>query len=486
VKVFTTHSLETGYGRLVEITQGWIPGLAPFIRPGAVLFYIRTVIGLEAGLFLIACLAGMGIFVVWGYRSRFRFSEGRRLQILPFLAIVPLLLVWQWSGISRHGHHWYSFIFFPLLPLWIAVSMEAVASRLPPACYRPFQGLVLASVILLAPNSVMFDRSAFFILDDVVKDVREVKQELGYSKERYQKDVFFLDRLRNEGPGHTDPPFEFPSWGIYTDYLYGAVTNDIPSRESDPDRCTLVAHKPMVDFYSLDYYLKNIRAHFGIDLTRIHGENRLVFFEYQRPGRGNCFHNTGNAWVINEKMGLTMAKIPAHSQSILLKNEKQVDSSGRWIKQDFEFAVFDRKSSLPMVIRLSFQRNQEEIGWRATLESSQLMGHLNTMTAYAGLYRPWPRLWLEDVHLVLQGGDFNEILRFSDGEIGRFMLTPLTSVPGALTRNPDGKNLSLSFKYKTVVSGSYEESGADIQYLAKNRDKVQSWNTTQVLYEGLL
>lgn len=368
----------------------------------------------------------------------------------------------------------------------MAVSLDVIASWIRPVLRRPFQGVVLASVVFLIPNTIMFDKTAFFITDDIVRDVREVKQELGFSPERYRQDVFFVDRLRYGGPQKTDLPFQVPPWGLYTDYLYRTVTADLPSKESDPERCYLVAHKPMVDFYSRDYYLEQIETLFGIRSVQSHEADRLVFFGYSRPKHGNCFHNTGNAWVINEKMGLTMAKIPAHSQSILLKNEKQVDSSGRWIKQDFEFAVFDRKSSLPMVIRLSFQRNQEEIGWRATLESSQLMGHLNTMTAYAGLYRPWPRLWLEDVHLVLQGGDFNEILRFSDGEIGRFMLTPLTSVPGALTRNPDGKNLSLSFKYKTVVSGSYEESGADIQYLAKNRDKVQSWNTTQVLYEGLL
>lgn len=487
-KIFSSHSFGTAYERLTEIIHTFIPSLTTPINPQMLLFYIRGVIGTEVWFFLTACLVGTGMFVAWGCKSRFQFSDTERRRILPFLAILPILLVWQWGGVSRHGHHWYSFIFFPLLPLWIGVSLDAIASWIRPPVRRLFQGFVLASIVLLAPNSLMFPKSIFpYLLDDVVKDVREVKQELGFSLERYRKDVFYVDRpADDENPKNTDPPFERLPWGVYTDYLYDAVTPDMPSNEEDSEQCYLVAHRSNVDFYSLGYYLENIETHFGIRPTRIRQSDRLVFFEYSRPKDGNCFHNTINAWVANERMGLTIAKVPSNAQSTVVKDEKETDPSGQWVKRDIEFAIFDRRSLLPMVIRLSFQRNQGGILWQATLDSAQLMGHLNTMNAYSGLYRPWPKLWLEDVRLVLEADGLSETLRFASGEIGKFMFTPLTSVPTYLSQSLDGKNLELSLKYKTVVSGRYEGGGSDIQQLARHEDDIQSWDVTQVLYGGTL
>lgn len=485
VKIFAGYQPQTAYERAREIANVISPSLAEHISPRIVSLYVFAKFGVEFLAFVAACLVGVWMFLVWGQRLRFRFADETRRLILPFLAVFPILVTWQLSGISRHAHHWYSYVLFPLVPLWIGVSLDVLAKLVRPQYRRLAEGGILAAVMILGPNAMMFDKTVFYLLDDIVRDLREVKQELGLSLDSYRNDVFFVDRLSGGNPGRTDPPFQFPPWGLYTDYLYSTVTAERATTQAASSQCYLIAHKPMVNFYSRDYYERHIETLFGVRPTKIQEWDRLVVFQYSRPTLGNCFHNTVDAWVENERLGATIGKVLEGAQSALVRDTGVHIAHGD-SEREMEFAVFDRKAMLPMIVRISFFKDPAGTRWRATLQSGQLMGHLNTMQAYSGLFRPWPVLWLDDVRVVLRAGEVRETLQFWNGAIGRYMLTPLTSLLSPISQDVDGQNVELSLNYRTSVSGSYAGGGADIQSLVRDEDHIDSWDAVISLYRGKL
>lgn len=482
-KIFAADQLRTAYERTVEVANALSPRLAVHISPRMVSLYLSAKLGIELLIFIAACMVGAWMLLVWGHRLRFRFADNSRHLTLPFLAVLPIVVVWQLSGISRHAHHWYSYVFFPLVPLWIGVSLDVVVKLVRPVYRRVAEGGILAAVVFLGPSTVMFDRTVFYLLDDVVRDVREVKQELGLPLERYRNEVFFVDRPIRGGTARTDAPFEFPPWGLYTDYLYGAVSAGSSAKTAEPGTCYLIAHKGLVDFYSLDYYESRIETLVGARPTMIHEGDRLIFFQYPRPTLGNCLHNTINAWVENERMGMTIARVPQGAQSTIVRDEIVHNAHGE-TEREMEFAVFDRKAMLPITLQISLFSAPAGTRWRATLRSGQLMAHLNTMRAYSGLFRPWPVLWLNNVRVVLRSGNTSGTLRFGDGPIGQYMLTPLTSVLSPLDQNVIGAIGEVSLSYTTTVAGSYDDGGADIQTLAKGEGRIDSWPTVLPLYRG--
>lgn len=138
-------------------------------------------------------------------------------------------------------------------------------------------------MLFLAPNAVMFDKTVFYLLDDVVRDIREVKQELELSLDSYRNDVFFVDRPTRGSPERTDPPFQYPPWELYTDYLYSTVAAEGATTQTASSQCYLIAHRPMVNFYSRDYYERHIETLFGVRPSKILEWDRLVVFQYPRP-----------------------------------------------------------------------------------------------------------------------------------------------------------------------------------------------------------
>ena len=484
-KIFSVAPLPVAAERLRELIGRFAPGLEAYLSTEQVTAYHRFAIRFEFLAYALVFIAGTAAVVIWGYRSRFRFTTAQRLVLVPCLATVPLLLLWQWVGFPRHSHLWYSFVFYPLLPWAMGTACELATRWLKrPSWRRAVRVALLLGVLTLAPETMMYYKTVFSPLDGVVADIREIKQELGMSQERYREGVFIVDRLHEGDPEDADPPFEFPPGGTHTDYLYGAVGSDMPLTRDDPGTCHLIGHKRAVDFYSLPYYLDRIESDFGLHPSRVLSSPRLVYFAYDRPPHGNCFHNTTNAWVVSEHMGSKIARVPANRESRLLTDVTTTTPTGQWERRELEFAVADRTAMLPMTVRVSVERHGDTSQWLARLDSAHLMGQLNTMRAYAGLFRPWPKLWLDDVEPFLEGDGVGQSLRFPEDDIGVVLLTPLTIGPQQLGQAFSGTHARLFLRYHVHVAGRYEGGGADIQSLA-TAEGAQQWMASHLLYEGV-
>jgi len=508
-KVFERAPLPVAEANLRELLGMLAPGWIPPPLTQLVRGYLWLSFRFQFAVFLLALAVGAITFLSWMARSKGRLSTEQRLLIMPFLATVPIVFTWQWAGISRHSHCWYSFVFFPLLPWWIGTTCELVVRWLTHPPWRSAaRAALLLGVLALAPQTVMYHKTVFYYLDDVVEDLRDVKRELGLSLDRFRESVFFVDRPYRGHPKDMDPPFENPPWGSYTDYVYEAVGAGIPVRDDDdPGRCFLIGHRSAVEFYTVPRYLEQIDEHFGVRPTKVWFSGRLAYFAYPRPGHGTCAHNTTNAWVVNERMNDRVASVPAGRQSALIADAIEAgpateagttapavvaDGSaagrsprpGNGSRRVMEFAIADRTAVLPMTLRVVVERQGDAASWHATLESAHLMGHLNTMKGYAGLFRPWPKLWLDGVELVLEGSGVQQVLRFADGgDIGVFLLAPLTTKPMALGKGLTNKPARLLLRYRVHVTGRYEGGGQDIQDLAK-QGAPQVWPVEHLLYAG--
>jgi hypothetical protein len=455
-------------------------GLAARIERSHVVGYLRLSSGIELSMFIMAGGLGLWWFSVWGYKSKWHFNDDQKKRIVPFLAVFPLLILWQWSGFARHPHHWYGLVFFPIVPLWIGSSLDMAAEKLSLPIGSFFKKTVLVFLFLLSLKSLVYSREGFFRLGEVVANIRDVKHQLGLSLDRYRNDVFFLDRPLTGKFGQIDPPFEFPPWGTYTDYLYETMASDISVPEAPQGKCYLIGHKSMVDHYSRDYYLEQIQKNYLINPGRIFESPRFVYFEYAPRPDGNCYHNTINAWVHNERMNYLMGQIPKDGQSVLLeKREKAMPT-----QKTYEFVVFDRTSSLPLKVIFTIEKAEKGSVLKASLDSGQLMGHLNNTIAYSGLFRPWPHLWIEDVNLAYENNRNKTIIQIAEGEVGRSLLTPLASKPYPLDVEVDDENYKLTLSYKVNVLGTYVGTGEDIQSLAKDTGTKKQWESSITLFDG--
>lgn len=475
-KIFGTIPVEA-MGQFVR------PWLASRVSHTALIGFRNVTVGIELVLFCLAIAFSSWFLVSWGLKTRCRFTTDQRKLIVPLLAVLPMIAIWQWGGIARHAHHWYAYIFFPIAPVWIGASLEAGSGHFSEAAKALFRRAILGLLVLLAVKPFVFYKESFFRLREVVEDIRDVKQQLGLAVDRFRTDVYFLDRPCADRPDLADAPFQFPPWGTYTDYLYDEVASDIVAKEAPKDKCYLIGHKSLVDHYSIEYYLKNIQQLLGITPDRRFESARFVFFQYTPRPDGNRYHNTLNAWVETERLNYVVGNIQAGHQSLLLRNTWEGERERGSSRRQMEFAVFDRRCNLPLRVLLSLEDRSPGHSWKAELDSGQLMGHLNVTPAYSGLYRQWPKLWVNDVRLCLEKGGKTSVLSLADGEVGRSLLAPVASRTMPLGIDTwDGK-FRLYLVYTTIVEGEYLEGGQDIQILARNMKKRSEWETRIALYD---
>ncbi|MBK8574347.1 MAG: hypothetical protein IPN90_01255 [Elusimicrobia bacterium] len=479
-KIFPKLSSESAWEFVRQAVGNVCPGLASGISHSSVSVYSWLTLGIELIFLIFALGLGFWLFSVWGYKTKFHFSAAQRKVLVPFVAVFPVVVLWQWTGFARHPHMWYGLIFFPLVPVWIGSSLE-IATRWPGFAHGLFfRKVVLGALFFLSLKPLIYCQEFFFRLDDVVADIRDVKTQLGLPIERYRNDVYYLDRPFIGKSTQMDPPFEYPPWGTYTDFLYDSVTSDISGQEAPKEKRYLIGHKQMVDQYTLKYYLDQIRDQYAVAPVRVFESSRFVYFEYDPLPDGNCFHNTINAWVQNERMNSSLAKIKKGDESVLLE-EKQ---AGTPFMNSMKFAVYDRKSSLPLNVLVDLKKWETGSAVKVSLESGQLMGHLNTTIAYSGLFRPWPKLWIRNIRLAIEKEGQTIYVKIIEGEVGRILLTPLDSpfIPVGIDM-ADGQ-FKLTLVYNTTVAGSYRGRGKDIQSLVNDMDTKQEWETAILLYNG--
>jgi hypothetical protein len=448
---------------LEKVTGDWGVLDPERVSPGALSalsYYLLGTRRFELLLF-VAALGVTAIVLIARRRDRSPEALG---VLVPALALLPMLFAWEVLGFSAHAHWWYGFIFFPLVPWWMAACVGWLVARTPAPWPRPLKVALVVATLALAPKALLYPASSFGLLDRVVRDVRDVAQHLGLSPARYRQDVYFLDDANSPlRPERHDPPFTpgLPM-GVYSDYVYATMTTDVPRPRTDPGDCWLVGHRVHVDRHSVDFYLRRIEQEFGVRPARVETSERLAYFVYPRPGHGNCFHNTLNAFVVNERLHRTFARVPVGQELALVADvPRRTDTIAQ---RELRFAIVDRTVHLPMIVDVALERDPAGARWTATLHSAQLMGALNHFIGYSGLFRPWAFLSIDDVRLVLETAGGIATLRVGDGEIGRHRYTPL-SVGGRLGDFPLDRPTVLSLHYRTKVSGSYVGGGADIQAL---------------------
>ena len=478
-RIFPTIPSAMAWSNARQIMSYFSSRLASSISQVQVSRFLWFTVGIELMLFVLASGLSLLLFVDWGFDNRYKFSPNQRKLIVPFLAVFPLILLWQWTGFARHPHHWYGYIFFPFVPVWIGVSLDSGVDWFGDTLKMRLRKFFLVAIFLLGLKPILYRNEGFFKLAEVIADIRDIKAQLGLPLDRYRSDVCYLDRPCSGKPGEMDPPFQYPPWGTYTDYLYGAVTSDIQSNEAPKEKRYLVGHREMVEYYTLNHYLEKIHELYGVNPERIFQSSRFVFFEYAPLTDGNCFHNTVNAWVCNERMNYSMGKIRKGDESALLGPKE----FGNAVQNGMEFAVHDRKSNLPMNVTVLFKNCGSESAVKVTLDSGQLMGHLNATPAYSGLFRAWPALWIRNPRLVVEKDGRTIDIKIAEGDVGRFLFTPLSSpfVPVGFSLS-DG-HFKLALVYNTVASGMYRGRGKDIQSLANNMDAKQEWETAIHLYD---
>lgn len=430
---------------------------------------------------LLTFATALVVAVVLLVRRRRDRSRDTLHVLVPCLAALPIIVTWEVAGFSAHAHWWYGFIFFPLVPWWIAACLGWALSFTRGRWQPALKVAVVVATLALAPRALLYPVSSFGLLDSIVADVRDVAQRLELSPARYREDIYFLAGGSSPlQPSRHDPPFApgMPH-GTYSDYMYSTMTADLPRRRESAGDCWLIGHRVHIDVYSLEFYLKNIQERFGVRPTSIDTSDRLVYFAYRRPADGNCFHNTLNAFVVNERLHRVFARIPSGEEHTLVGDVRRSPA-----ERTLRFAVLDRSVHLPMIVEVTFARSGADTRWTAALHSAQLMGALNHYIGYSGLFRPWAFLSIDDVRLVIQSPAGESTLRIGGGAIGRERYTPITVSErlGGADFPLDGP-VTLTLRYRSTTAGTYTGGGADIQVLYQATAPTER-EANMVLYRG--